>query len=155
MVYHLCWHLGVSQGDIANTKGENVDWENHTVSFVRKKTDVPMFVLLGVEALNLFKDLPAEGALFPYLPRVRANDRATEFRSRYRQLGIHGVTARLALNRTTGRALDGLPSCPLIFAKPAAVVFRFVIQNLCPPFRSQQSSIVFGNFGRNAEFHRR
>jgi len=30
--------------------------------------------------------------LFPYLSSVRANDRATEFRSRCRQLGINGVT---------------------------------------------------------------
>src|ERR1700679_992980 len=31
-------------------------------------------------------------ALFPYLSSVRANDRATEFRSRCRQLGIEGGT---------------------------------------------------------------
>jgi hypothetical protein len=30
--------------------------------------------------------------MFPYLSRVRANDRATEFRSLCRQLGISGVT---------------------------------------------------------------
>jgi len=30
--------------------------------------------------------------LFPFLSRVRASDRATEFRSRCRQLGIQGVT---------------------------------------------------------------
>jgi integrase len=42
--------------------------------------------------LNLFKDLPAEGVLFPYLSGVRANDRATEFRSRCRQLDIQGGT---------------------------------------------------------------
>ena len=53
---------------------------------------VPVIVHFGAEALNLFKDLPAEGVLFPYLPSVRANDRATEFRSRCRQLGINGVT---------------------------------------------------------------
>ena len=47
---------------------------------------------LGGEALNLFKDLPGEGVLFPYLSSVRANDQATEFRSRCRQLGIQGVT---------------------------------------------------------------
>jgi len=91
-LYHLCWHLGGSQGDIANLKGEDVDWQNGTVSFMRKKTGVPVIVHLGAEALNLFKDLPAEGVLFPYLSRVRANDRATEFRSRCRQLGINGVT---------------------------------------------------------------
>ena len=92
ILYQLCWHLGASQGDIANLKGEDVDWQNGTVSFVRKKTGVPVIVHLGTEALNLFKDLPAEGMLFPYLSRVRAGDRATEFGSRCRQLGITGVT---------------------------------------------------------------
>ena len=53
---------------------------------------MPVIVHLGAEALNVFKDLPAEGVLLPYLSRVRAADRATEFRSRCRQLGITGVT---------------------------------------------------------------
>jgi integrase len=90
--YHLCWHLGGSQGDIACLNGEDVDWENSTVSFTRKKTKVPVIVRLGSEALNLLKDLTAEGPLFPYLATVRAGDRATEFRSRCRQLNINGVT---------------------------------------------------------------
>jgi integrase len=91
-LYQLCWHLGASQGDIANLKGEDVDWQNGTVSFTRKKTNVPVIIHLGQEALNLFKDLPGEGVLFPYLSRVRAGDRATEFGQRCRQLGIVGVT---------------------------------------------------------------
>src|ERR1039458_3724407 len=53
---------------------------------------VPVLVHLGAEALNVFKDLPAEGMLFPYLGNVRAGDRATEFGQRCRQLGIIGVT---------------------------------------------------------------
>ena len=92
MLYQLCWHLGASQGDIANLKGEDVDWQDGTVSFTRKKTGVPVIVHLGGEALNLFKDLPAEGPLFPYLSRVRAGDRATEFGQRCHQLDIKGVT---------------------------------------------------------------
>jgi len=91
-LYQLCWHLGASQGDIANLKGEDVDWTDNTVSFFRRKTGVPVLVHLGGEALNLFKDLPSEGPLFPHLSRVRAGDRATEFASRCRQLGIKGVT---------------------------------------------------------------
>ena len=91
-LYQLCWHLGASQGDIANLKGEDVDWQNGTVSFTRKKTGVPVLIHLGAEALNLFKDLPSEGLLFPYLSRVRAGDRATEFKQRCQQLGIQGVT---------------------------------------------------------------
>jgi integrase len=92
MLYQLCWHLGASQGDIASLKGEDVDWTDNTVSFTRKKTGVPVLVHLGGEALNLFKDLPAEGQLFPYLSRVRAGDRAIEFKSRCRQPGFVGVT---------------------------------------------------------------
>src|SRR5580700_8413137 len=91
-LYQLCWHLGASQGDIASLKGEDVEWTHGTVSFTRKKTGVPVLVHLGPEALELLKDLPAEGPLFPYLSRVRAGDRATEFASRCRQLGIVGVT---------------------------------------------------------------
>ena len=90
--YQLCWHLGASQGDIAALKGEDVDWANTTVSFFRKKTGVPVLVHLGSQALNLLKDLPSEGPLFPYLSRVRAGDRATEFKQRCRQLKIEGVT---------------------------------------------------------------
>jgi len=91
-LYQLCWHLGASQGDLAGLKGEDVDWTNGTVSFTRKKTGVPVLIHLGHEAMNLFKDLPGEGVLFPYLSRVRAGDRATEFGQRCRQLGIVGVT---------------------------------------------------------------
>ena len=90
--YQLCWQLGGSQGDIANLKGEDVDWTNNTISYTRKKTRVPVIVHLGVETLNLLKDLPAEGPLFPYLSSVRAGDRATEFKQRCGQLGIKGVT---------------------------------------------------------------
>jgi integrase len=91
-LYQLCWHLGASQGDIANLKGEDVDWPQGTVSFTRKKTGVAVIVHLGAEALNLLKDLPAEGPLLPYLATVRAGDRATEFGQRCRRLGISGVT---------------------------------------------------------------
>jgi hypothetical protein len=84
--------LGASQGDLANLKGQDVDWTNGTVSFTRKKTGVPVIVHLGSDALNLLKDLPAEGLLFPYLASVRANDRATEFGQRCRQLGIKGIS---------------------------------------------------------------
>ena len=90
--YQLCWQLGGSQGDIANLKGEDVDWTHNTISYTRKKTRVPVIVHLGAETLNLLKDLPAEGPLFPYLSSVRAGDRATEFKQRCGQLGIKGVT---------------------------------------------------------------
>ena len=42
--------------------------------------------------LNLLKDLPSEGPLFPYLSTVRSGDRATEFKQRCKQLKIENVT---------------------------------------------------------------
>jgi integrase len=90
--YELCWHLGGSQGDIASLKAEDVDWENQTISFTRKKTGVPVILHLGAEALNALEDLPGEGLLFPYLASVRAGDRATEFKQRCVGLGIRGVS---------------------------------------------------------------
>lgn len=90
--YQLCWQLGASQGDIANLKGEDIDWVNNTVSFFRKKTGVPVLIHLGAETLEVLKDLPSEGPMFPYLSTVRAGDRATEFKQRCSQLKIQGVT---------------------------------------------------------------
>ena len=62
--------LGGSQGDIASLKGEDVDWTNNTVGFTRKKSGVPVLVHLGADALNVFKDLPAEGAVSLSVPRA-------------------------------------------------------------------------------------
>lgn len=90
--YELCWHLGGSQGDVANLKAESVDWQNGTISFTRKKTRVPVVFHLGPEALNLLADCRGEGALFPYLSQLRSCDRATEFGQRCARLGIKGVT---------------------------------------------------------------
>jgi integrase len=90
--YELCWHLGGSQGDLAQLRAEDIDWENRTVSFFRRKTGTVTLQHLGPEALRLLADLPSEGLLFPYLAGVRANDRATEFHQRCQQLGITGVS---------------------------------------------------------------
>ena len=53
---------------------------------------MPVILHLGEEALHTLKDLPGEGLLFPYMARVRAGDRATEFKQRCVGLGIHGVS---------------------------------------------------------------
>jgi len=90
--YQLCWHLGASQSDIAALRAEDVDWENKTISFFRKKTGVPVTVQLGATVLETLKDLPSTGVLFPYMSRVRAGDRATEFKQRCRGLEIAGVS---------------------------------------------------------------
>ena len=46
----------------------------------------------GDQAAGILRALPRTGPLFPYLRRVRASDRATEFKQRCAPLGIQGVT---------------------------------------------------------------
>lgn len=51
-----------------------------------------VIIHLGRHAIDILRDLPCEGPLFPYLSQVRSGDRATEFKQRCRALGIEGVS---------------------------------------------------------------
>jgi integrase len=90
--YELCWHMGGSQSDMANLCAENIDWQNRTVEFQRMKTKEKAEMAFGSDLEIILRSLPATGALFPYLAKVRATDRATEFKQRCNGLGISGVT---------------------------------------------------------------
>jgi integrase len=97
--YELCWHLGGSQGDIANLEAEDIDWEDGTVCYDRQKlagldeTDVkPPLIRIGKRCAVILRSLPPTGPLFPNLAKVKAKDRANEFRQRCQGLGIKGVT---------------------------------------------------------------
>ena len=91
-LYELAWHIGASQSDIAFLDAENVDWENKTISYARKKTGEIAFIRFGAEVETILASLPKSGPFFPYLRKVRAGDRATEFKQRCVGLGIHGVS---------------------------------------------------------------
>ena len=90
--YRLAWQLGAAQTDLAMLTAEDLDWEQKVISFFRRKTQSVARLHFGAGVAAILQDLPGEGPLFPYLAAVRAGDRATEFRSRCRQLGISGVT---------------------------------------------------------------
>jgi len=90
--YQLAWHLGASQSDLAFLEAENVDLENHSISFARKKTGSVAVMRIDHEVAEILKDLPGNGPLFPYLRTVRAGDRSTEFHQRCVGLGITGVS---------------------------------------------------------------
>lgn len=90
--YQLAWHLGASQSDIAFLVAENVDWEQKFISFARKKTGSFALMRFDEETAEIFRSLPKEGPLFPYLRTVRAGDRSTEFHQRCVGLGIKGVS---------------------------------------------------------------
>ena len=91
-LYQLAWHLGASQSDIAFLEAKNIDWENNVISFARKKTGSIAIMRFDAEVGELFRQLPGEGPLFPYLRTVRAGDRSTEFHQRCVGLGIKGIS---------------------------------------------------------------
>jgi integrase len=90
--YQLCWHFGGSQGDIASLQAEDIEWKSRAIAYRRKKTKVYAILHFGPEAEAILRTLPRTGPLFPYLIRIRACDRATEFKQRCEGLGISGVT---------------------------------------------------------------
>jgi len=91
-LYQLAWHLGASQSDIAHLEAENIDWESQVISFVRKKTGSIAIMRFDAELAEILRGLPPAGPLFPQLRKVRAGDRATEFKQRCEGLGIKGIS---------------------------------------------------------------
>ncbi|HEV2692751.1 MAG TPA: tyrosine-type recombinase/integrase [Verrucomicrobiae bacterium] len=90
--YEICWLIGGSQTDMANLKAENIDWQNRTISYVRRKSRTLATLKIDSGLENLLRSLPATGNLFPYLAGVRVADRATEFKQPCSGLNIKGVT---------------------------------------------------------------
>jgi len=90
--YKLAWHLGASQSDLAGLKAEDVDWEQHVISYARRKTGSMAIMRFDKEMAEILRDLPGSGPLFPNLSTVRSSDRATEFKQRCDGLGIKGAS---------------------------------------------------------------
>ena len=90
--YKLAWYLGASQSDLAFLEAENVDWQNHVISYRRMKTGTNAMMRMDEAMEEILRDLPCSGPLFPYLRTVRSGDRATEFKQRCVGLGIRGVS---------------------------------------------------------------
>jgi integrase len=90
--YKLAWHLGASQSDLAFLEAEDVDWDNHVISYKRMKTGTVAIMRFDEDMAEILRDLPGNGPLFPYLRSVRSGDRATEFKQRCEGLGITGVS---------------------------------------------------------------
>jgi integrase len=97
--YELPWHTGAAQSDGACLRAEDINWNEHTICFTRKKLKgraglsiKPTLFRFSADIEALLKRRPAAGPLFPYLCTVRAGDRATEFKQRCDGLGISGVS---------------------------------------------------------------
>jgi len=97
--YELLWHTGAAQSDAAFLLAADVDWNQRTISYSRKKLKSrggigirPALIRFGEEVAAILKRRPQSGPLFPYLRTVRPGDRATEFKQRCQGLEIEGVS---------------------------------------------------------------
>ena len=97
--YELSWYLGGSQSDIAWLEAEDADWNDRTVCYDRQKlaslddSDIkPPLIRFGKRCAAILQSLPQSGPLFPNLRKVKAKDRANEFRQRCQGLKIKGVS---------------------------------------------------------------
>jgi integrase len=115
--YQVAWYLGASQSDLAFLVPENVDWENHVISYQRMETRTIAIMRLNEEVMKILRELPQNGPLFPYVRSVRAGDRATEFKQRCDGLGIKGIS--LHSHRYAWAERARMCGFPLWFAQEA------------------------------------
>ena len=90
--YQMLWHTGGAQGDIAGLKAEDVDWNDHTITFRRRKTGSLVHLTLGSDAIAVLEGLPKSGPLFPRLCKLTAGDRAAWFVQKIKAVKISGIT---------------------------------------------------------------
>ena len=90
--YQLLWHLGGSQSDIATLTAEDIDWEQRTIAYRRRKTGVPALISFGDATGDILRQLPQAGPLFPALARIHERHRPKLFIKRLASVGISGVS---------------------------------------------------------------
>jgi integrase len=90
--YQMLWHTGGAQSDVANLRGENVDWQSKVISFSRMKTGTVVQLHFGNEAEQVLSDLPGEGFLFPSIAGMKESDRAKAFIRRLRLVKVSGIS---------------------------------------------------------------
>jgi len=90
--YELIWHVGAAQIDLANLTAENVDWQNRTISYFRRKTRKIAVMRFGDEVAGILKRLPTSGPLFPNWSKLTSAQRADRFHSRCQTVRVSGVS---------------------------------------------------------------
>jgi len=90
--YQLCWHLGGAQSDIAALKAEDINWEDQTLFYRRKKNSSPVLIHFGSEAAAVLSSRPSSGPLFPCVGKIHEKHRAKDFKFRCQTVEISGVT---------------------------------------------------------------
>ena len=90
--YLLLWHLGGSQSDVATLCAEDIDWDNHTISFSRRKSRSSVVISFGEVVDRLLKACPRQGYLLPMVANWDESGRASLFVRRCRLVGVKGVS---------------------------------------------------------------
>src|SRR5262249_18373399 len=96
--YELLWHTGAAQSDAAFLMAEDIDWNQRTICYSRKKLKsrgdriAPALIRFGEEVAAILRRRPNTGPLFPYLRTVRPGDRANEFKQRCEAQKIEKVS---------------------------------------------------------------
>ncbi len=103
--WDLSWHLGASQTDMAWLHGEDINWEERTIFYRRRKNKAAAIQRFGKKVEALLRTLPASGPLFPKMKEMRASDRATEFKRACKRAGVSGVTHHCCRYAWAERAL--------------------------------------------------
>jgi len=88
----MAWCVGAAQGDLANIKAEDIDWEHRVISFYRQKTRTLCVQRFGDELGAILERLPKSGPLFPTLISNGATERAAMFRTLSERCGYAGLT---------------------------------------------------------------
>jgi len=95
LYYEMLWETGGAQTDIACLHADQIDLENETIRFCRRKlagkeSCGESLLRIGPFLKKLLLQLPTEGYLFPNVHAWNSNTRSSEFCRRCRMLGIEG-----------------------------------------------------------------
>jgi len=95
LYYEMLWETGGAQTDIASLHADQVDLQNETIRFCRRKlagkeSGGESLLRIGPSLKKLLLQRPTEGYLFPNVHAWNSNTRSSEFCRRCRMLGIEG-----------------------------------------------------------------
>jgi integrase len=95
LYYEMLWETGGAQTDIASLHSDQIDLENETIHFRRRKlagkeSGGESLLRIGPSLKRLLLQLPTKGYLFPSVHAWNSNTRSSEFCRRCRMLGIEG-----------------------------------------------------------------
>ena len=100
--YKLAWHLGASQSDLAFLEAEDVDWDNHVISYARMKTGSVAIMRMDEDMAEILRDLPGNGPAVSV--SANASARATAPRSSSNAaLDLASKACRCTATATLGR----------------------------------------------------